>query len=414
MKKIFHSIHKIKFCFLNVFYFVFFFSSFSQSLQPEDLIIMEGETLIKIKSALEGEIKNNPVQELEHLIRQANQKLEVGPFTVVNKKQIPPSGSKHDYISMGPYWWPDPKKEDGLPYIRRDGEVNPEYYEYTDTEQLESFMDALQVLSVAYYFTENEAYASHAIKLFHTWFLDPETRMNPNLNFGQRIPGITEGRRSGIIDTRSFVLLPDYVTLLSASKNWQTSYKMAFREWLDNYVNWLINSVHGKEEAVHGNNHSTWYFTQILPLTLYLGEDERADSLAQAGFPIIMEEMIAEDGAQPKELGRTRTWTYSTMNLLAMFYYARSCEHLGQDLWNYSNKKGGSLKNALDFLVPYVHGDQKWPYKQITPFENDILKICLNIAALKYENEDYLKLAKGINSPDFDFHYLDILHRLNF
>ena len=28
--------------------------------------------------------------------------------------------------SVGPYWWPDPSKPDGLPYIRKDGHKNPE------------------------------------------------------------------------------------------------------------------------------------------------------------------------------------------------------------------------------------------------------------------------------------------------
>ncbi|WP_157972157.1 alginate lyase family protein [Pleomorphovibrio marinus] len=388
------------------------FFCYSQSLSPTDFIIMEGERLLTIKSRLQEVNKDKRDSALSILIEQAEEQLKSGPYTVVNKKQVPPSGSKNDYISMGPYWWPDPNKEDGLPYIRRDGEVNPEYYDYTDTEQLEKLMEALKILSVAYFYTEEEKYASHAISLFRTWFIAPETKMNPHLKFGQRIPGITEGRRSGIIDTRSFVLLPDYVRLLSTSTHWDTGEEEVFKEWMADFVHWLVNSVHGKEEAVHGNNHSTWYFTQILPMALYLGQGERADSLATAGFPIIMEEMIEEDGTQPKELGRTRTWDYSTMNLLAMFYYARANEHLDKDLWNYTNQKGGTLKAALDYLVPYADGKKEWPHKQITPFENEIAKICLNIGTLKFENKSYFEVSQAINSPEHDFHYLDVLYLL--
>ena len=49
--------------------------------------------------------------------------LSDGPWSVMDKQHVPPSGDKHDYMSLGPYWWPDPDKPDGLPYIRRDGEV---------------------------------------------------------------------------------------------------------------------------------------------------------------------------------------------------------------------------------------------------------------------------------------------------
>ena len=55
-------------------------------------------------------------------IKRADEHLKKGPYSVTYKKALPPSGDKHDYISMGPYWWPNPKTADGLPYIRRDGE----------------------------------------------------------------------------------------------------------------------------------------------------------------------------------------------------------------------------------------------------------------------------------------------------
>ncbi|KAG8997613.1 hypothetical protein FRB94_007574, partial [Tulasnella sp. JGI-2019a] len=30
-----------------------------------------------------------------------------GPWSVVNKTLLPPSGNIHDYYSLSPYWWPD-------------------------------------------------------------------------------------------------------------------------------------------------------------------------------------------------------------------------------------------------------------------------------------------------------------------
>src|SRR3982751_3365975 len=56
----------------------------------------------------------------------AEKMLGGGTFSVVTKGVTPPSGDKHDYMSQAPYFWADPGKKDGLPYVRRDGERNPE------------------------------------------------------------------------------------------------------------------------------------------------------------------------------------------------------------------------------------------------------------------------------------------------
>ena len=70
------------------------------------------------------------------LIKDANKAMQYGPVSVMEKKNIPPSGDKHDYMSLAPYHWPDPDKPGGLPYIRKDGQTNPEVKEYKDKEYI--------------------------------------------------------------------------------------------------------------------------------------------------------------------------------------------------------------------------------------------------------------------------------------
>src|SRR5262245_3315930 len=94
---------------------------------------------------------------LEKLERDASATLEAEPFSVMEKKTLPPSGNKHDFMSQAPYYWPDPKSTDGLPYIRRDGERNPEIYQISDRRNLGRMGGAVETLSLAYYFTTNEA-----------------------------------------------------------------------------------------------------------------------------------------------------------------------------------------------------------------------------------------------------------------
>jgi len=84
---------------------------------------------------------------LAALRRAAEDAMRQGPWSVTDKTQVPPSDDKHDYMSVGPYWWPDPSSPDGLPYIRRDGETSPERYDY-DNVRLKSMVYAVEALAV--------------------------------------------------------------------------------------------------------------------------------------------------------------------------------------------------------------------------------------------------------------------------
>ena len=48
---------------------------------------------------------------------EADEALESESLSVMMKKKTPASGDKHDYMSLARYYWPDPSKPDGLPYI---------------------------------------------------------------------------------------------------------------------------------------------------------------------------------------------------------------------------------------------------------------------------------------------------------
>lgn len=51
--------------------------------------------------------QNNP--ELVKLLLEAEQALQLREASVMDKTSVAASGDKHDYISLGPYWWPDPE-----------------------------------------------------------------------------------------------------------------------------------------------------------------------------------------------------------------------------------------------------------------------------------------------------------------
>src|SRR6476469_7472519 len=88
---------------------------------------------------------------LANLEKDARRALQQQPLSVISKAVTPPSGDKHDYMSQAPYFWPNPDKPGGLPYINRDGERNPELEKITDHNGLDQMAVAVRALSLAYY-----------------------------------------------------------------------------------------------------------------------------------------------------------------------------------------------------------------------------------------------------------------------
>ena len=103
---------------------------------------------------------------------------------------------------MVPCGWPDPPTSAGRPYIRREGERNPEL-DKLEINKFGNMAESVSAVGLAYFFSEEEKYAEKAVEYRKVWFLTPKTKMNPNLNFGQIIPGSNNGlgRGTGLIDT---------------------------------------------------------------------------------------------------------------------------------------------------------------------------------------------------------------------
>jgi len=325
----------------------------------------------------------------------AKKALAIEPMSVMDKSITPPSGDRHDYMSQAPYWWPDPSKPDGKPYIRKDGQRNPEISNITDRDNLGRLGDAVTTLSLAYAYAGREQYATHAARLVRVWFLDPATRMNPHLQFGQYIPGINQGRGIGIIETRNLPELLDGVLLISGSPAWTKADEDGLQGWMRAYLTWLVESTHGREESKNGNNHETWYDVQVAGLALYSGQSDIARRTLEGARARIAAQ-IEPDGRQPRELERTQSWHYSGFNLAAFMELATLGERVGVDLWHYRTADGRSIRQAVDFMVPYATGERPWTFDQITPFSAGTLHPILRRGAVAWREPKYRALADRI------------------
>ncbi len=325
----------------------------------------------------------------DSLRQQANRLLSMEPPSVMHKKMMPPSGDKHDYYSLGIYWWPNPDTEDGLPYVRNDGVRNPEYENF-DGPAIHRMADAVFPLSLAWFYTADETYAQKAMELLATWFLNPETRMNPHLEYGQAIPGKTEGRGIGIIETGALVDVVNGIELLRDSDAMSEADYQGLRKWFAAYTDWLISSENGWDERRWHNNHGSSYDSQVATFALFAGQDSVATMILDSVKVKRIDRQIKADGRQPWELSRTKGMSYSIKNLRHLIENAIIAEDQGINLWQYESPEGSSIYRGLAYLIPFYTEGQEFPYQQLgglDAYADDLLEL-LWISAPKYENEE--------------------------
>jgi len=331
----------------------------------------------------------------KQLIKEADKALEFGPVSVMEKKNNPPSGDRHDYMSLAPYYWPDPAKSDGLPYIRKDGETNPEVKEYKDKEYMPKLCEVLETLTLAYYFSDNPAYAQHAAKLLRVWFLDAATRMNPNMNFSQAMKGHNDGRGAGLIDSRHFIKAIDAVGLLNGSKYWSAADQQGMQQWFSDFLNWMQTSKNGTDELHAKNNHGDWYDAQRLSMALFIDSMELAKKIV-LNVENRLDKQMTDNGRLPLEMERTTSLHYSNFAMEAFFVIAKMAEKTGIDLWSYKSPSGKTLQMGFEALEPYLSQKQKWDGPQIKDFEFDEAYATLLNGYERYNCKDCLVSIKNI------------------
>ena len=382
-------------------------SSAAVAQPPPRVFVLQPGDLVETRKRLHAN-DASPLPALNKLKRDTDHALNGGTFSVVHKELAPPSGDKHDYMSIAPYWWPNPNTPNGLPYVRRDGEVNLERDQTSDRRRLDDLVRGVTTLALGYFFTGREDYAAHAARLMRAWFLDDATRMNPHLRYAQAVPGRNVGRAAGIIETHNLPELVDTVGILARSKSWSSEDQKGLQKWFDAYLAWLRESPEGRAEAKAQNNHGTWYDVQIAAFALFVDKGDMAKKVLNEMAEKRIAKQIEPDGRQPRELERTLAWSYSLFNLEALFDGASMASRLGINLWSYESPDKRSMRKALDWLLPFAAGEKKWNYPQISGLQPGKFAPFLRRAALRYREPSYenaLHKLSGV-TPDQRLHLL--------
>ncbi len=383
---------------------------------PPRVFCLSREGLLEAKALI---ARDDPLirASWRRLQREAEQALDVGPYSVVLKRAVPPSGNKHDYLSLAPYAWPDPAQQDGLPYKGRDGFTNPEWWQDYDRVPLERLTQAAEVLAAAWYFAGRDAHARRAAHLLRVWFLDPATAMTPDVTFAQATPGRNPGRPHAI-DTRFLTRVVDVVGLLGGSPAWTEKDQAGMVGWFREFVaNQRRRTDDTYRNAAH--NIASFYHAQVAAQALFIGDAELAREMIARTKPRL-ELAVGPDGFFQVERNRTRSFSYSCFHLFALFNLATMGRHVDVDLWHYATADGRGLRRALDAVARHA-GDyppKTWPFAETGRTRgdwwdpvHDQLPVVLFHAARVYGETSYTAKAAEIlaHRDGLDAHRLQLL-----
>ena len=292
-----------------------------------------------------------------------------GPFSVFDKTETAPSGDKADYLELAPYWWPDPQRKDGTPYIRRTEERLPDTVLYApesdafDRTRLQHVFDDATACSLAWAVSGAPQYRDHARQLIKAWFLKQETAMTPHLRYAQVRRGHNgnTGDKAGIIAFKDIGYLLDGVRMLD-----DPDLSADLADWLRPYRDWLLNSAQGKGARSSANSLGVFYDLQLGSIAAFLDD---ADTLMDCylNSTARLKTHFDDEGGQPQELQRPGGQHHCAFNLggwLSLYRLYQSCGFALEHQPEFARLH----KGVAWFLS---HRGAEWPHAQGSDFDED-------------------------------------------
>lgn len=291
----------------------------------------------------------------ERLLRQA-------PISVTFDKRLPsPDGDPRDFTSCGPYWWPDPQRPDGLPYIRRDGEFNPDF-KYYDQSKVGSVSSWVTTGALLWKIDRDEAAAAKAVELLRVFFVDDATRMNPHMKYAQGVPGHSKGRTEGIIDTLGLADLVNMLVLLDDASAMTPEVREGLRKWFREYAAWLSSDPMALRDYGKEQNHGLSYHVQLIAYARYCGDEAAARKNLEMMRSLVVK-AVDKQGFLPAEVVRTRSWHYSAYALRMVMRAVGAGRAMGVDLLDPATESGRAIRRGVEKMMSYqLDPELKWPY----------------------------------------------------
>jgi hypothetical protein len=337
------------------------------------------------------------IEDVRRLRAEAEKRMREGPWSVTAERPAGLELDLNDYYSDAPYWWPDPAKPGG-PYIRKEGQVNPDRF-VANRLALNAMSDAVFTLGTAAYLLDEPRYAQRAVRVINTWFVNPNTRMSPSLEYSQAIRGVNDGLGTGAVDGRVLIRAIQGMEFLAQTRLWAAKDQAPVKRWFEEYLRWLTTSRIGLDEKTSGNNHASWWTAQVAAIATFV--NNAAEQKAAFNFyrSHIFPRQIHASSAAAREEGRALPLAYSPFNLEAFAITCRIAQLQGVDLWSVKTRGGLTFSTVIDSLKTYLSDSGKWNKEQAADFSNDSFYF-LAFAGMGLKQPAYVAFFRQLEKSD--------------
>ncbi len=342
----------------------------------------------------------------DRILKLAGQAFALKPPAITDHVATNSAGGLHDFYSQADYAWPNPTNKNGLPYIGRDGESNPDTFTH-HRMAMRNMKDAVAALAAAYALTGDEKYVPKAAELLRVFFLDEKTRMKPNLQYAQAVLGATSGNAYGVIDTLHLAELAVAVRFLQRSPALPRTLDEGLKQWFADYTRWIMTSTNGIKEMDNANNHSIACFVQLASFAKFTRDEKVLDMSRRRFKEVLFPRQMTNDGSFPLELKRTKPYGYSIFQADNLSTLCVLLSTANDDLWKFTQPDGRTPKKAVDFIYPYLADKNKWladGYRKDVMHWNDwpARQPCLIFAYAEFDDQKHFDLWKKLDADPGD------------
>jgi hypothetical protein len=341
------------------------------------------------------------------ILKLAGRALKEKPPAITDHIATNSAGGPHDYFSQGDYYWPNVTNATGLPFVGRDGESNPNTFNH-HRMAMRDMRDAVAALAAAYAITGDDRYPPKAAEFIRVFFLDAQTRMNPNMDYAQAVLGVSKGNAFGVIDGLHLAEVAMAARFLEKSPAFDPAVNRGLKQWFADFVRWTETSTNGVKEMNAANNHSIACFVQLASFARYTGDEKLLDLCRRQFREVLFPRQMAVDGSFPLEMKRTKPYGYSIFqadNLSLLCVLLSTPEN---DFWTYRRPGDGQTPlKSIEFIYPYLLNKRQWVedgHRQDVMHWRDwpVRQCCLLFAYAETGDQKYFALWKRLEPDPHD------------
>jgi len=342
----------------------------------------------------------------DRILLGAGDALTKPPATITSIPAPRSPGTPHDYYSEAEDYWPDPVRPGG-PYVHRStGPPNPDAFT-AHRDALLLLCIYVPALTAAFVLTKEPRYAQHALAHLRAWFIEPATRMSPELAHAQTILPAKAGRFEGVVEAVHLAEVAQCFSFLANSDALAGADLAALRQWFGSYLEWLTGSrLAGLARDSKSHHGSSWLLQAAAMARLGPATADRPlGTLRHQYQSSTIRAQILADGSFPHELTTANPYRNSLFNLDMLSGVCLLLSTRFEKVWDYELQDGPGMRSAIARHYPFILNRNAWPYPADETDFSDLPLRCpsLLFTARAYERPEYASLWESLPADPKQF-----------